>query len=267
MHRLAPALALLACAPQPLDPTGIQTEETFRSELVDDDYLLRLRLPPDHDPDLAYPLIVQLDPTYAGLKQFAHTVGLVSQHEADGDWPAAVVLGVDYPDPWTRHRDYTPVDPPDPDFNDEGADTFYAVLRDEILPHLQTQLTVDPDQRVIVGHSNGGIFAFYTALRYDPAEDPLFTGVVAADFGMDAPMFTYEGWLAERTTDLPLTIYASRAVFNGAPQQITHEALFGRLRDRAYPSLDLQTEVLETDHGGAVVPSFEHGLDHILGGE
>ena len=70
--------------------------------------------PISYDPAGAYPLIVQLDPTFAGLREYEHTVGLVSRRAADGRWPEAIVLGVDYPDPWTRHRDYTPTDDPDP---------------------------------------------------------------------------------------------------------------------------------------------------------
>jgi hypothetical protein len=254
--------ALLGCQPAPLDATGTTTTSTFTSAIVEDDYVLRLRLPPNHDPDTPYPLIVQLDPTFVGLKQFDHTVGFVSQRAADGDWPEAIVLGVDYPDPYTRSRDYTPDDTPDPAFNDAGADTFYRVLRDELLPHVEADLAVS--RRLIVGHSNGGVFATYAALRYDPATPPLFSGFVAADFGLDTSMFTYQQWLFDRADDLPIRWYASRAVFNGATQQITHDAFFERLRDAALPGLALQTEVLEADHGGAVAPSFDAGLAFTL---
>lgn len=257
---------LLACSPAPLDATGALSEETFYSELLDDDYLLRLRVPPGYDADTALPLVVQLDPTYAGLEEYARTVGFVSQRAAAGDWPDAIVLGVDYPDPSTRHRDYTPADEPDPAFGDPGADTFYRVLKEEILPHIEASWSVDPAHRTIVGHSNGGIFASYTALRYDPAEPTLFSGVVAADFGVPTALLTYEGWLAERADDLPLRWYNTRAVFNGATQQILHEALFDRVRGRGWPSLALETVVLETDHGGAVSPSFEQGLDFVFAG-
>jgi hypothetical protein len=253
---------LAACGPDPLPTTGTVTESDFRSELVEDDYLLRLRTPPDHDATRPTVLVVQLDPTFAGLEQFAITSGLVSSRGPSGAWPEAIVLGVDYPDPGTRLRDYTPADPPSEDFSDPGADTFFAVLRDEILPHVEADLAVSA--RVIVGHSNGGVFAMYTALRTEPAVEPLFAGVVAADFGLDAPMFVLEERLAAGADDVPIALYASRAVYNGAVQQVAHEAFFERLSDRAYPSLALQTAVLDTDHGGAVAPSFEAGLDHVF---
>lgn len=265
---LAALLALGACAPE-RPATGVQRSETFHSEIVDDDYVLRIRTPPDADAESSavHPLVIQLDPTYAGLHEYEITVGLVSQYAADGLWPEAVVVGVDYPEPATRERDYRPEVPPDPEFEGEGADRFHRVLRDEILPHLEATLPVDPARRILVGHSNGAVFGWYAALRHDPAEPPLFSGIVAADAGIDEVLFTLERWHAERSDALPLRLYASHAIYNGAIQQIAFDALIERIEARDYEGLDLMTQALETDHGGAVQPSFEYGLEHALGGE
>lgn len=267
------AFALLlhgaSCGDTPYPATGEQSQETFRSEIVADDYVLRLRLPPGYTEDASrlYPLVVQLDPTFVDLKEYAITVGLVSHHGARGEWPEAIVLGVDYPDPFTRERDYALPDPPDPTFGSDGADAFYRALRDEILPHVEGRYRVDPARRYLVGHSNGGVFAWYAAFRHDPAAGPpLFAGVVAADNGYPEALFTYERWHAARGGDLPLRIFATRAIANGAGQKIVFEAMIDRLRGRGYPGLVLETAVLETDHGGAVWPSFERGLAFLLDG-
>lgn len=257
------------CSEEPLPTTGEVTVERFTSALVDDEYVLRLRTPPGYDPDAStnYPLVVQLDPTFAGLREFEITTGLVSQRAADGDWPEAFVLGVDYPDPATRERDYAIPDPPNPAFDGDGADRFFAALRDEILPHVEASARIDPARRVLVSHSNGGVFAWYAAFRQEPDLAPLFSGIVAADNGYDEALFTLERWTSERVDDLPLTIYASRAVYNGAGQKVVFEFMEERLTSREYPSLVLETDVLETDHGGAVWPSFERGLDLFFTGE
>ncbi len=55
---LLAALSLGACKPEPLPATGEQYTETFRSELLDDDFLLRIRLPPGVDESEAWPLVV-----------------------------------------------------------------------------------------------------------------------------------------------------------------------------------------------------------------
>lgn len=270
--RFAPALlglALFACNEGPLPATGVQSVETFASAIMDDEYVLRIRLPPNYDAaaPARYPLIIQLDPTFVGLEQYATTVGLVSQRAAEGVWPEAIVVGVDYHDPFLRERDYVPEEPPDPAFAGEGADRFYRVLRDEVLPYLEGEYRIDSFRRTLVGHSNGGVFAWYTTFRHAPPEPPLFSAVVAADAGLDEVMFTFERWHAARSSSLPVRLYASRAVYNGATQKITFEAMVERIRGRAYAGLELATEVLETDHGGALAPSYEAGLGFALIGE
>lgn len=62
-----------------------------------------------------------------------------------------------------------------------------------------------------------------------------------------------------------MQFYASRAVYNGASQAVSFQAMLERLRSRGFSSLQLRSEELETDHGGAIYPSFEHGLAGILG--
>lgn len=269
MHRrfplLAPLVFALACAAEPLPATGTLTSETFHSDIVDDDYVLRIRLPPDYDSQTAldYPLVVQLDPTYVGLEQYAISVGLISQHAASGEWPEAIVVGVDYPDPSTRERDYRPEVPADPDYGGEGADRFHRVLRDEILPHLESRFRIDPTRRVLVGHSNGAVFGWYEAFRHAPPEPPLFAGIVAADAGLDEVLFVHEQWHAARSDALPIRLYVARAVYNGALQKVVYDAMLERLD---YLDLALAHDTFETDHGGVIVPAFEAGLDHVLAG-
>jgi hypothetical protein len=95
-------LALVAwspgCSDEPLPATGELSTDPFHSDIVNDDYLLRLRLPPGYTEDATpgYPLVVQLDPTFVGLKQYDITVGFVSHYGATGEWPEAIVVGVDY---------------------------------------------------------------------------------------------------------------------------------------------------------------------------
>ncbi|MBC8066987.1 MAG: hypothetical protein IAG13_01530 [Deltaproteobacteria bacterium] len=264
------AVALGGCADEPLAATGERSVEDFESDEVGDTYRLRIRVPPDYDPGSgdAYPLIVQLDPTFAELQQYDITVGLVSQHAKRGDWPEAIVVGVDYGDPTKRERDYALPDPPDPDFEADGADRFYAMLEGELIPYLEDTYAIEPARRYLLGHSNGGVFAWYAAFRHDPAiGPPLFAGVIAADNGYDEALFTYERWHHERADDFPLSIRATRAAYNGALQKITFDAMIERVRSRAFASLELDTEVLETDHGGAVWPSYERGLEFLLGGQ
>ena len=108
---------------------------------------------------------------------------------------------------------------------------------------------------------------WYATLRHDPdLGPPLFAGAVAADNGYAESLFNYERWHSERADDLPMTLYTTRALYNGATQAITFDAMIERLQGRGYPGLTLETAVLDTDHGGALEPSYTRGLELLLTG-
>jgi enterochelin esterase-like enzyme len=267
MRRALFALVVAGCAGDaPLPATGTLTTAELSSPTLGDDLLLRVRTPPGVEPEGGYPVVFVLDPTFAGDRKYDRVVGLVSARAADGSWPEAVVIGVDYDDPSKRFRDYTPTLPLVEDFsNPDGADRFYAALRDDVLPWVDASLPVDPAARALVGHSDGASFAWYATLR-PTDEAPLFSGVVAADSGMPEWIFTMERWHAERSADLPARFYVARATDNGKFQEATYDEITRRLRSRGYPSLHIQVDAFDTDHGGVVAPAFEAGLAFSLGG-
>ncbi len=63
-----------------------------------------------------------------------------------------------------------------------------------------------------------------------------------------------------------MAIYATRAIYNGAVLQVTFDAMAERLRGRGFAGLRFEQALLDTDHGGAVWPSYERGLEFLLGG-
>jgi enterochelin esterase-like enzyme len=261
---LIPAVVGACASDGPLPATGNLTTEVFASPTLGDDLLLRIRTPPDVDPNGAYPVVFVLDPTFAGDQKYDRTVGMISAHEADGIWPETLVVGLDYDEPSKRFRDYTPTLPLAEDFsNPEGADRFYAALRDDVVPHLDATLPVDPTSRVLAGHSNGGSFAWYATLRHREGA-PLFAGVIAADSGMPEWIFTLERWHAEQSADLPVRLYAARAEDSGVFQEATYDEIVRRLNGRGYPNLALRYDAFDTDHGGVVTPALEAGLGFTL---
>jgi len=257
----AAAALVGACGDTPLPTTGTVSTEFVDSQLLGQTLELTIRTPPDFDPALTYPLVFQLDAHFPG-DQFDITAGFVSDYAAAGAWPEAIVVGLDFQGGKPGRFDYfSPPVPADPQFDSgEAADLFYRVMAEELLPHVESKLPIDPEQRILMGHSLGAVFAWYTAFRHTPPERPLFAAIVAADGGIVEELLAMERWHAERADDLPMTIYATRATANGAGLAIAFGALIDRLSARGYPSLVLETGVLETDHGGALWPSYETGL-------
>lgn len=263
---LAALLLMAGCGPDIPPTTGTVERIPFRSDIVGQDYVLHVRVPPDYDDDTAiYPLVVQLDPTFAGLREFDVTAGLISQHAAAGDWAEAVVAGIDYAGANRRDRDYLPPDPPDPGFAGGQADDFYRALRDEILPFLEDRYRIDPARRTLVGHSNGARFVWYAAFRHRAPDAPLFAALIASDTAVTEDIFNYETWYAAGSRELPLLLYSARATDNGALEKLTHDWMAARLAERDYAGLVAVFDVFRTDHGGIVEPSFERGLGLALG--
>lgn len=195
-----------------------------------------------------------------------HTLALVSYHSAKGTWPEAIVVGLDSDNPNRRFQDFALPKELNPEFNDDkGPDRLYKALRDEVLPYLQKKYPIQADKQILMGHSMGGVFTWYVALRHAPPNAPLFSAYVAADAGIGKELFVLEKWHAERAKDLPVRIFATRAIYNGPAQQIPFDALIERINGRKFPGLTLKSEVLDTDHGGALVPSYEQGLAFAFG--
>jgi hypothetical protein len=258
---------LLGCEPGPLPSTGSRSVEAFDSVVLGERFLLRVRLPPSYelDPERSYPLLVQLDPTFAGLRQLDYTLGFLSEMERSGEAPESIVVGLDYPEPFDRFRDYPIDDPLDPELEGEGADQLYKVLRDELLPHLDATLRARPTERYLVGHSLGGAFALYAAFRREP-EGPLFTGLLANDPTYGPSHLELEARLAEQTEEQPLRLYRAAAVDNGPVHLLAHRWITERLAGRAYRGLEFHQEVFDTSHGGIIPLGTESGLRFLFGG-
>src|ERR1700744_2606204 len=121
-----------------------------------------------------FPVIYLLDADFS----FALTQD-IQRHTTDrGQEKEAIVVGIAYPGAdtdlptyeRTRTRDYTPTHTPDGGYSAEiqklsgGGPKFLDVLSDELLPYIDANYRTDPAQRMIVGHSFGGLFACYAML-------------------------------------------------------------------------------------------------------
>lgn len=78
---LTACAALAGCGREPYSATGTVTTYDFDSSIVEDRYRIRIRTPPGPADASGCPLVIQLDPTFAGLRQYDTTVGLVSHFE------------------------------------------------------------------------------------------------------------------------------------------------------------------------------------------
>lgn len=256
------ALSVVGCVEEPPPITGATDELDVRSEIVGDDFRILLRLPPGYDAraEDALPAVFQLDATRG---QFDLVAGQVSELEAAGAIEPTVVVGIGYPydDPLIggergRSRDYVAT----------GIDDFLAFVDRELLPELEGRVRLDPERRVLSGHSLGGFVALRSLLA--SSEDPLptFRGFIANDPSLgegEGSLFVLEEQTRASADGSPRRVYFAIARYNGAVQELFFEELRERLVAR--DALAVETTVFDTDHGGVLAPAYRAGLEAMLG--
>jgi predicted alpha/beta superfamily hydrolase len=167
-------LVAVAALPAVSKPYTIPNTEVipFRSKQTGAAYQLFVALPAGYRASKkTYPVVYMLDADYS----FA-LVRNVVQHFVDReDLPAMILVAIAYPGAATdratyrmnRTRDYTPAYAPDGGYGAEfqkvsgGGPKFRAFIASELIPFMERRYRVDRDDRTIIGHSYGGLFATY----------------------------------------------------------------------------------------------------------
>ena len=179
--------AVVPCAPRTGDATGTPTAgapaEPRRlvienSELIDlhseqtgRDYELIVGLPESYakEPQRRYPVLYLLD----GQWDFNIVNQMSGALRYDKVIPEILVVGITYAGDkpnytQLRRADYTPTrwQPPDESapFGGDGP-KFLSFLQEHLLPTVEARYRVDASQRMLAGHSAGGLFTLYALLE------------------------------------------------------------------------------------------------------
>lgn len=132
------------------------------------DYQIYVHVPPGcKNNGNSCPAVYMLDAEYS----FALAAQIVT-HLTERDRIRPVIsVAIGYPDKSQyrqfRTRDYTPFFHPTGGYGRElqkrsgGGPEFLNVIRSEVIPYIEKHFPVTADERTIVGHSYGGLFALY----------------------------------------------------------------------------------------------------------
>ncbi|MDP3491087.1 MAG: alpha/beta hydrolase-fold protein [Phenylobacterium sp.] len=244
------------------------------------DYEVFVSLPASYEaePQRRYPVLYVTDADYAFpiLRQIARRVNL--------DGPVLedfILVGLSYAKGEgggaSRSRDYTPI-PCRPESRcalaHGGGAAYQAYLKDEVLPFIEDRFRADPDARVLMGHSYGGLLGAQI-LFTDPT---LFRSYV-----LGSPSFWFgqrhitamEADYARTHTDLPAEVFMYIGAFEtsgSTPRHASRYDMVGDMRameqvlkSREYPSLSVRSTVLSDEDHLTVAPAgFTRALLAIL---
>jgi predicted alpha/beta superfamily hydrolase len=254
------------------------TVHTLRAKANGVTYSVLVRVPPDHaGTRRVYPAIYLLDADYS----FAVAVNTVDFLARRSEQPQAVVVALgysgQYPDEQkyrlNRTRDYTPepmVGAASPAQKASGgAAKFLRAIEREIFPLVEGTYPADPDDRTLVGHSYGGLFAAWV-LQERP---DLFRRYLLV-----SPSLWYNGEailrrekagtvqpLARRTF-VYLAVGSRERLLNGAPMIDQLDRFAELLRARHDSGLIVGRRIFEDETHASIFPvAFSTGVRHLFG--
>ncbi|MFA4938202.1 DUF3693 domain-containing protein [Brevundimonas sp.] len=244
------------------------------------DYQVFISLPASYEtsPQRRYPVLYVTDADYAFpiIRQIARRVnldGLVIEE--------FILVGLSYSrgDSGTisRNRDYTPT-PNGPRSSSSmlhgGGPAYQTYLKTQALPFVESRFRADPERRVLLGHSYGGLLGAQI-LFTDPG---LFHAYV-----LGSPSFWYdkrhimgmEADYARTHRDLPADVFMyiggwevpgpDRRNTSGADMVADVRTMERTLKSRAYPGLTVRSTVLTDEDHLTVAPiGFTRALMAVL---
>jgi predicted alpha/beta superfamily hydrolase len=235
---------------------------TITSSIVKgQEYELQIMLPAGYaGSNQTYPVLYLMDAQW----DFSLATALYGQQYYDGFIPSMIIVGVTWgginPNPDSlRARDYTPT-------NEKrlsqsgGADQFLSFMKQELFPYIEKNYRAEKHDRTLMGCSLGGLFTLY-ALFTQPG---LFQRYLAASpaFGWDNEiLYQYEKNYAANKSNPPAKLFMC---MGGVERSLPgFEKLTKYLSDRKYPSLEIESRVLEnTGHSGTKGEGFARGLQY-----
>jgi len=256
-------LALPALAQQPASIDSFQglvdiRQHSIRSEIIGKRYEIMVGLPDSYgdSPDTEYPTLYLTDGAslYAILQGYYRYLNFgeeipeiifVAISYSDGDWVNGSDRSHDYSAPSTEREDYG------------GAGDFQSMLRDEIIPLVETTYRSRSDRRIVFGQSMGGQFVMYTA----HTEPGLFWGHIASNPALHRSV---EFFLPDQTEipARPVTRLFVVSASEDAPRfKVPATQWIAEWTARQQRPWDLQVELLEGhNHFSPAPDSFRLGM-------
>jgi predicted alpha/beta superfamily hydrolase len=201
-----------------------------------------------------------------------------------GSTSDAIVVGIGYPedeDPIEAFRqsftrrdfDLTPVRDEEveqamekahqrPCPNGDGGN-FHKFIKDELIPLIEKEYRADPANRILVGHSYGGLFALYGLFETPDLFQYLIVGSPTLSYG-DRFTFQQEETFAAQHKKLPVNMFLYVGEYEESINDTTLTdtlRMAAILQGRKYEGFSLTQHVfLDQNHCEVAAPGFQAGL-------
>lgn len=228
------------------------------------DYQILVATPPGYPvPGKHYPVVYALDADYS----FALTRNVIQHFVEREDLPPMILVGIAYPGAaadrdlykLTRTRDYTPIFVRTGGYGLEfqkvsgGAPKFKAFMASELFPFIERNFAADPNDRTIVGHSYGGLFATYLLLT-EPSMYKRYVIVSPSLWYSERIAFQMEEAAAARGEPANANVFLSVGALENPAMPNDLRDFYNRLKARNRPGLKLTLQVFDEERHDSVFP-------------
>jgi predicted alpha/beta superfamily hydrolase len=230
----------------------------IRSDITGEDYDLYINLPRDYqDTAKIFPVIYLIDAQW----DFPLVSAVFGEQYYDGFLPPAVVVGITWsgknPDyDSLRARDFTPTSAGQPAKYGNAAD-FLKSIKIEIIPFVEKNYRVSPNDRTLMGSSFGGLFTLYTLFNDTTVfgRYVLTSPAILFDKGV---INKYEKEFSEKHSKLPVRLYIAIGSYE---DEVLLKKFVDKIKGRHYERLKLQYDIIENKgHSGAKAEGYSRGL-------
>jgi predicted alpha/beta superfamily hydrolase len=234
----------------------------FKSTINGLEYVVYIQCPENFDKtNKKYPVIYVTDAQW----HFSLLKDIYNGQLYDGLVPEVILVGITWTGDYeaNRGRDFTPT--PLEGFQNSGnAAKFLSIIKDEIMPHINSNYPVDKTNQALYGVSLGGIFALYT-LFDQPDLFNRFIILSPSVWGNSQMIFQYEEKFAQKKLPLNVKIFFGCGEYE-LPFDPTDSfnKFSNQLRLRNYKGLEMESAILEKmGHGSVSCMGISRGLQFI----
>jgi hypothetical protein len=247
-------------AQYPQVPIANSQLRTIRSSLVGQEYQVKIRLPEDYaSTTKLYPVLYLLDGDHA----FAMATDIVQYLIYGQHIPDLIIASPAYdskklpPEGGKNMRDRDLIPFPTT-YNDmtPGAGPYLDFFQQELIPFVESNYRVVPNDRTLWGYSSGGVFALFALFE----KPNLFQPYVIADGFDDVFLKTEEAYAAQHT-DLSVQLCIS-----APPSDLDSKKLFNLLNGRNFPNFRSEfVQLNDLGHFAISAEGLTKGLVSVFG--
>jgi uncharacterized protein len=228
------------------------------------DYQLFVSLPLDYDKSRkSYPVVYMLDADYS----FALVRNVVQHFVEREDLPPVILVAIAYPGAATdretykknRTRDYTPAHAPSGGYGTEyqkvsgGGPKFRSFIATELMPLIERRFRTRPNDRTIIGHSYGGLFATYVLLT-EPTMFQRYIIVSPSLWYANRVALTMEETAAQSGIRPDARVFFGVGGLESSVMSDDLAELYRNLRRRNNPRLDMSMRIFDGERHNSVFP-------------